>query len=144
MAKKKAVPEVAATNVSVDSAVATPAVVGPEAPAAAPKEKVEKPKIVRVEQNGITRPLDGTKTARVWEIADSLSAAAGKPAERKDVLAAGVAESLNPATITTQHGRWREFHGLVNKRAAATAAEPIVPNPQAPVVATTVSPVEVG
>jgi hypothetical protein len=89
----------------------------PKAPKAPKEPKPPKAVKIKVEQNGITRPEPGTKTGRVWEICDQISANTGKPADRKDVLEAGEAEGLNDATITTQHGRWREFHGLVTKRA---------------------------
>lgn len=62
--------------------------------------------------NGITRPKPGTKTCRVWEIADAQSANLGAPAPRKGVLEECVAEDLNSATAATQYGRWRKYHGL--------------------------------
>jgi len=73
-------------------------------------------------QNGVTRPKAETKTGRVWEISDELSEGSGGPAARKDVMAAGEAEGLNTATIATQYGRWRKFHGL-GRAAVAAAAE---------------------
>jgi len=63
-------------------------------------------------QNGVTRPKPDTATGRVWAICDELSASTGKPAVRGDVMKAGEAEGLNPATIATQYGRWRKFHNL--------------------------------
>lgn len=113
MAKKKEVAaEVAATPAG------TPEVAPIQPPA---------PKPPKIEANGVTRPTAGTKTGRVWEIADQLSAAKGGPADRKDVMAQGKAEGINESTVMTQFGRWREFHGLVNKRAAAApAAAPVV------------------
>ena len=72
-------------------------------------------------QNGVTRPKTGAKTGRVWEISDELSTSDG-PAARKDVMAAGEAEGLNSATIATQYGRWRKFHGL-GRAAVAAASE---------------------
>jgi hypothetical protein len=74
-------------------------------------------------QNGVTRPRSGTATGRVWEIADSISASKGSPAERGEVMTAGLAENLNQATIATQYGRWRKFYGIEPvKKAAATPA----------------------
>lgn len=75
------------------------------------------------EQNGVRRPKPGTKTARVWEIADELSAQAGEPAKRGDVLKAYEAEGGNPATGATQFGRWTKFHGLAAQRRAKKAEE---------------------
>jgi hypothetical protein len=75
-------------------------------------KKEKKPAIVLEKANGITRPRPESATGRVWAIADELSAAAGKPAPRKDVMTKGVAEGINQATIATQYGKWRKFFGL--------------------------------
>ena len=87
--------------------------------AEAPAAVAEAPK--RPTQNGVSRPSAGTATGRVWEIADSLSESKGAPADRADVVKAAEAEGLNSATISTQWGRWRKFHGLAGVRAAKTA-----------------------
>ncbi len=92
----------------------------PEAEATEDEVAVPAPK--QPSANGVTRPKDGTKTGRVWAIADDLSTKAG-PASRKDVLQAGEAERLNPATIATQYGRWRKFYGLGKAVKAAAATE---------------------
>lgn len=76
----------------------------------------------KIQQNGVTRPKAGTKTARIWEIADAKSAEAGKPAKRKEVLDAAVAEEINVATAATQYGRWRKFHGLKGSDEVETTA----------------------
>ena len=78
----------------------------------AAKAAKEAAKIVRQVQNGVTRPADGTSTARIWEIADEISAKAKAPASRADVLKVAEAEGLNTATCATQYGRWRVFNGL--------------------------------
>lgn len=100
------------------AAVATPAAEEPK------KEKA--PRVTLPKQNGVSRPKSGTQTGRVWEIADELSKVAGKPAARKDVINTGVSEKINPATLATQYGRWRRFHGLKAEpkapKAEATAA----------------------
>lgn len=67
----------------------------------------------KIIQNGVTRPKAGTVVGQIWDVADSLSAKAGKPAERKDVLAA--CSGLNAATVATQYGKWRKFHGLMGQ-----------------------------
>lgn len=97
--------------------------------AKAPKEP-KAPKEVKpaaVEQNGVTQPADGTATRAVWTIADKLSAAAGAPAKRGDVLKAAEAAGLNPATAATQFGRWCKFNGVV-----PVPREKIVKAPKAP------------
>lgn len=78
-------------------------------------------------QNGITRPKSGTATGRVWEISDTISKDKGAPAPRGEVMAAGKAEGLNEATIATQYGRWRKFHGLKTERAVAAAQPAAAP-----------------
>ena len=78
----------------------------------AKREAAKAAKIVRAVANGVTRPADGTATARIWQIADEISAAAKAPASRADVLKVAEAEGLNGATCATQYGRWRVFNGL--------------------------------
>lgn len=82
----------------------------------------EKP--ATVVQNGVARPSAGTKTARVWEIADNLSSQAGKPAARKDVLEAATKEDINVTTAATQFGRWTKFHGIVKAPAVKKEKAP--------------------
>ncbi|AUR88738.1 hypothetical protein NVP2117O_60 [Vibrio phage 2.117.O._10N.261.45.E9] len=102
----------------------------------AEQEKVEAPKVekpAKDSKNGVTRPKAGTKTGRVWEIADAKSAEAGEPALRAPVIEQCEAEGINSATAATQYGRWRKYHGLVG-----TGKEPKVEAPkeeaEAPVV----------
>lgn len=111
MAKKAPAAPAADTTTA---AAATPA--APAAPA------VAKPAIVKDEKNGVTRPSTGA-TLRVWTIADELSKAAGKPAERKEVTEKGMAEGLVVGTIHTQYGRWRKYYGLVTPKEDRLAAQ---------------------
>lgn len=76
------------------------------------EETQVKEKAPKVEQNGVTRPKAGTDTGRIWEIADSISAASQRPAGRAEVLAEAEKKKLNPATAATQFGRWCKFHGV--------------------------------
>ena len=78
---------------------------------------------VRDHMNGVTRPAAGTKTGRVWEIADAESNKAGAPVARSVVMAIGRAEGLNDATIATQYGHWRRYNGIVGKIESVPAAE---------------------
>jgi hypothetical protein len=100
--------------------------------------KAEKP--ARIQQNGVTRPNQGTNTGAVWEIADALSKDSGKPATRKDVLDKAVDKGINVSTAATQYGQWRKFNGLgkeetapkavaVKKPVAAEKVEPEVEDP---------------
>lgn len=75
-------------------------------------------------KNGVTRPKSGTKTGRVWEIADAQSANRGKPALRKDVIAECVSEQINEATAATQYGRWRKYNGLEGRGTEEEEATP--------------------
>jgi hypothetical protein len=86
------------------------------------KEEAAEAKPKQPQANGITRPKDGTLTGRVWAIADELSEAAGEPISRGAVMTKAEAEGLNKATIATQYGRWRQFHGLASKRKAPEQA----------------------
>lgn len=80
--------------------------------------------VVKVQQNGVTRPKDGTTTGRVWAIADEISAKKGEPADRKTVIEQVVAEGINASTGATQYGKWRKFHGLVGEASPGRAAKP--------------------
>jgi len=77
-------------------------------------EKQDKPKLVK--QNDVTQPREGSKTRRVWEIADDISAKEGRPALRGEVMDAGKEEDLSPGTIATQYGRWCTFHGVTSEQ----------------------------
>ena len=87
------------------------------APAAKSKAKKEaKPKIDKVIQNGVTRPGSGTSTGKVWDIADDLSRKSGGPAKRADVMKVAEEAGINAATVATQYGKWRKFHGIVAEK----------------------------
>lgn len=97
----------------------------PEAPKAPPKPKGE-------QRNGITRPADpGSLTGQVWSKADELSRMLKAPVPRADVMKAldGI---VNPATIATQYGRWREFNGLKGQKIVATREPKPPKEPKAP------------
>lgn len=94
----------------------------PEAAAVPAKEKMPS-------ANGVTMPGANTKTRRVWEIADSISAEKARPALRDEVMTAGEAEGLSKGTLATQYGKWCTFYGVdraakadIRKQAAAAAA----------------------
>lgn len=53
------------------------------------------------------RPASGTRTGRVWEIADEISRETGRMAARREVLERVVAEGGNRATANTQYQYWR-------------------------------------
>ena len=53
------------------------------------------------------RPLGGSRTQRVWEIADELTQQTGSLARRKDVIARFVDEGGNRNTAATQYQKWK-------------------------------------
>lgn len=96
------------------------------APAAA-EPKADAPAKPKLEsRNGVSRPAAGSKTAKVWEIADYLSTTNKRPALREEVMSAGEAAGLNRGTIATQYARWTEFYG-VTKEQRASARESAKP-----------------
>lgn len=94
------------------SAEAGVAGTGQAAAPTAPVAETKPPKAEKLIANGVTRPGAGTKTGRVWEIADELSKAAGKPIAREAVMTQAKAEEINEATTATQYGKWRVYNGL--------------------------------
>lgn len=74
--------------------------------------KEPKSRVRNEKQNGVTRPNPETNTGKVWGIADEISRKKKAPATRAEVVEAGVASGINPATVTTQYGRWRRFYGI--------------------------------
>jgi hypothetical protein len=86
-------------------------------------------KVERQKQNGFTRPIAGTKTGLVWDIADKISADQGRPAKRDEVFAEYKKQipDASDGTISTQYSRWCGFHGvqdvLRKMRAEEKAAE---------------------
>jgi hypothetical protein len=84
----------------------------------------KKPKIELRESNGITEPREGSKTRRVWDIANEIGTETGAPPTLADVKARAQAEGLNDATIQTQYNRFRKFYGLPPQGRAKKAEEP--------------------
>lgn len=98
----------------------------PAANTETPVQPTAKP--AKIEQNGIARPKVGTIVGKIWDFCDTKSAELGKPVDRKTLLEGLKTTSINEATIATQYGRWRKFHGLTNNpeeqaRRAAERAE---------------------
>lgn len=88
----------------------------PVAPPAPPAPTTEAPAapvtVQRVRQNGFTRPIAGTKTGLVWDVADELSAKLGRPAKRDEVIEEykrRVPDAMS-GTMSTQYSRWCGFH----------------------------------
>ena len=60
----------------------------------------------------VSKPARGTKTRRVWDIADEISARVRRPALRQEVVSTAQQEGLNPSTASTQYWRWVRAKGL--------------------------------
>ena len=80
-----------------------------------PEEPVsrEEKKVPRDPGAPPARPKAASTTGRVWEIADSLMNVNALP-ERKAVIAACEAEGINPATASTQYGKWKASKSAVS------------------------------
>lgn len=88
-----------------------------------------KPVIVKDTKNGITRPKDGTKVVKVWELADKVSADKGEPATRKEVVELATAAGLNAAMAASHYALWRKYHGLVGDKSPGRIVKPAAPAP---------------
>ena len=53
------------------------------------------------------RPRAGTRTGRVWEVADEITRDSGRRASRREVVERIAAEDGNPATANTQYQHWK-------------------------------------
>lgn len=106
-AKKSPAPKSKAAPKAAPAPKAPKAEKAPKAPAAEKPAKVE-----RLKQNGLTRPLAGSTTGIVWDIADRLSTP-GNPAQRADVLKEAIEKhGTKDATAASQYQSWRKFHGF--------------------------------
>lgn len=78
----------------------------------------------REKKNGQTRPLKGTTTGLIWDLADYLLDLNGFPPSRAQVWAIYKEQVPNPkeATTATQYSRWVQFHGLREAVKAAHGA----------------------
>lgn len=79
----------------------------------------------RVTQNDVTRPDADTITGALWAIADRESEKLKRPAPRKIVTDAFMAEvkGANIATANTQYARWVKFYGVADRIKADREAE---------------------
>lgn len=67
------------------------------------------------------RPLAGSATARVWEIADEMYRGSGSIPTGRDVVDRYVAEGFNEGTGFTQYSHWKRAHRSHFKRADGSA-----------------------
>ncbi|HEU0221190.1 MAG TPA: hypothetical protein VFR34_03120 [Paracoccaceae bacterium] len=75
------------------------------------------------------RPGRGTRTGRVWEIADEISERTGIRASRREVVERFVAEGGNPRTAHTQYQYWKKANeaqgGPTMRQSGTTDPEPL-------------------
>lgn len=70
-------------------------------------------------------PAEGTRTRRVWEIADAVTRETGHRAARRDVVERFVAENGNPNTANTQYQHWKAaFDAQGGSRQTSAGSEP--------------------
>lgn len=103
------------------------------APAETAAPKVERPKLE--ERHGVKQPAAGTKTRRVWDVADEISRANGRPALRDEVMKRLVeGEGFSQGTVATQYGKWCTFYQVTKEQREAVreANKPAKPAEAAP------------
>ena len=77
-------------------------------------------------------PGEGTRTRRVWEIADAVTRETGHRAARRDVVERFVAENGNPNTANTQYQHWKAaFDAQGRSRETSAGSDPGHVGPQA-------------
>src|SRR2546423_7188369 len=54
------------------------------------------------------RPMRGSKTGRVWAVADEITQRTGRPATRAEVVSQILAEGGNAGTASTQYNDWKK------------------------------------
>lgn len=114
------------TYINLEKTKMTEQTTKPAASKAAPKAapKAAKPK---GEANGLPkRPKDGTKTGRVWAIADK-----NYRKTRADVIGLCVEDGITPATAATQYGNWARARRAEGKQVGPANADAAKKKPEA-------------
>ena len=70
-----------------------------------------------------SRPRAGTRTGRVWEVADEITREKGRRASRREVVERIAAEDGNRATANTQYQHWKTSHGASVEKPPAPGEE---------------------
>ena len=73
------------------------------------------------------RPQPGTKTERVWTIADEITARLGRRAKRSEVMRLFENEGGNANTAATQYAYWKRDYDETRQPGTAAAAPVTVP-----------------
>jgi len=74
----------------------------------------------------ILRPKRGV-TARVWEIADEITASKGRQAVRRDVLDRAIGEGIHEKTASKQYNDWRVSFENRQGEASGVSEAPMTP-----------------
>ncbi len=69
-------------------------------------------------------PRPGTRTRRVWEIADAVTEETGRRAKRGEVVERVVAENGNPNTANTQYQYWKMAYDARQRSGTSAPGEP--------------------
>ena len=69
------------------------------------------------------RPDPGTRTGRVWEIADEITREKGRRAKRREVIERYVAERGNRNTAGTQYQYWKNDHDAPRRGPVPASSE---------------------
>ena len=67
-----------------------------------------------------TRPGPGTKTGRIWEVADEITRESGRRASRREVVDRIAAEEGNRATANTQYQHWKTSYEAADRQFPAS------------------------
>lgn len=78
-------------------------------------KKVTKPKIDRVEQNGMKRPVDGGPSHKIWDAADAAAEALSRTPALGDIIKPLVDSGIKEATVKAAYAHWRKFHGITGR-----------------------------
>lgn len=92
----------------------------PATPAAAAPVVTAAPKVERIVQNGIRRPLPDSVCGQVWTALDQMHAAGVVPTA-KDVRELAAAKTWNPNNASIEFYQWKRFMGLTQPRVTPKA-----------------------
>ena len=71
------------------------------------------------------RPKEGTKTGRVWEIADEITHEKCRPAKRREVMERFTAEKGSANTASTQYQYWKNWYDRQSREATEASDKPV-------------------
>ena len=81
---------------------------------------------------GANRPLPGTQTGQVWDLADEITREKGRCADRSEVVDRFVAGGGNRNTASTTYYRWKQHHDEQSSVFVESPEQPRDPAPKSP------------